>query len=64
MTTIEITLSDEIASTVKQAAKERGETDQDLIQSSVVEKLARDAEFEAAEARVLTKNAELYERLS
>jgi hypothetical protein len=64
MTTIEITLPDEIASTVKQAAKERGVSVQDLLQSSVVEKLARDAEFEAAAARVLTKNVELYERLS
>ena len=64
MTTIELTLPDEIASKVAQAADERGISVQDLLWSSVVEKLARDAEFERVAGHVLSKNAELYERLS
>ena len=64
MTTIELTLPDEIASKVAKAAEERGVSVQDLVRSSVVEKLTRDAEFERAAGHVLSKNAELYERLS
>lgn len=64
MTTIEITLPDEIASKLQQSAKDRGVSVQDLLQSSVIEKLSRDAEFEAAASSVLSKNAELYERLA
>jgi len=37
---------------------------EELLQSTIEEKLARDAEFEDAATRVLAKNAELYERLS
>lgn len=64
MKTLEITLSDEIAAKVEQAAQDRGVSVQDILQSSVVEKLEREAEFEAAAAHVLAKNAELYRRLS
>ncbi len=64
MKTLEITLSDEIAAKVEQAAHDRGVSIQDILQSSVVEKLEREAEFEAAASHVLSKNAELYERLS
>jgi predicted transcriptional regulator len=64
MTTIEITLSDEIASKVEQAAQDRGVSVQELLQTSVVEKLEREAEFKSATTHVLSKNRELYERLS
>ena len=64
MKTLEITLSDEIAAKVEQAAQDRGVSVQDILQSSVVEKFEREAEFEAAAAHVLAKNAELYRRLS
>ena len=37
---------------------------EELIQSSLEEKLARDAEFDRAARHVLAKNAELYGRLS
>jgi hypothetical protein len=62
--TLEITLPDEVAAQVEQAAQDRGVSVQDLLASSVVEKLEREAEFESAAAYVFTKNAELYKRLS
>jgi hypothetical protein len=62
--TLEITLPDEVAAQVEQAAQDRGVSVQDLLASSVVEKLEREGEFESAAAYVLTKNAELYKRLS
>jgi hypothetical protein len=62
--TLEVRLSDEVASKIETAAHERGVTVEDLLRTSVEEKLARDAEFEGAAARALTKNAELYKRLS
>jgi len=37
---------------------------EELLRSSVEEKLARDAELESAATDVLSKNAELYRRLS
>lgn len=64
MKTLEITLPDEIVAKVERAAHDRGVSVQDIVQSSVVEKLEREAEFEAAAAHVLAKNAELYRRLS
>ena len=64
MKTLELTLPDEIAAKIEQAANDRGVSVQDILQASVVEKLEREAEFEAAAAHVLAKNAELYRRLS
>ena len=64
MKTLEITVSDEIAAKVEQAAQERGVSVEDLLRSGLLEKLDREAEFESAAAHVLSKNAELYERLS
>ena len=62
--TLEISLSDEIVAKVEQAAHDRGVSVQDIVQSSVVEKLEREGEFEVAAAHVLAKNAELYGRLA
>jgi ribosome-binding protein aMBF1 (putative translation factor) len=64
MRTLEIHVSEEVAARVEAAAQSRGMSIEELVQSSVEEKLARDAEFEKATNRVLAKNAELYERLS
>jgi len=62
--TLEITLSDEVAAQVEQAAQRRGVSIEDLLVSSVAERLQREAEFESAARYVVAKNAELYERLS
>jgi predicted transcriptional regulator len=62
--TLEIHLSDELASRVERAAKERGVSVEQLLQASVEEKIQRDTQFEAAVTRVLEKNDELYRRLS
>jgi hypothetical protein len=62
--TLEFILPDEVAAQVEQAAQDRGISVQDLLASSIVEKLERDAEFESAAAHVLAKNTELYQRLS
>jgi hypothetical protein len=62
--TLEIHLSDELASRVERAAKERGVSVEQLLQASVEETMQRDAQFESVVTRVLDKNAELYRRLS
>jgi hypothetical protein len=64
MKTLEIHVPDEVASRVEQAVRERGVTLDELVRTSLEEKLARDAEFGAAAEYVLMKNAELYERLA
>ena len=64
MRTLEIHVSEEVAARVEAAAQSRGVSIEELIQSSVEEKLARDAEFDSAARTVLAKNAALYERLS
>jgi predicted transcriptional regulator len=64
MKTLEVRVPDEIASKLEQAAQERGVSIDELVRSSVEEKLARDAEFELAAGHVLRKNADLYKRLS
>lgn len=64
MKTLEIHIPDEIASKIEQAAHDKGLTVDDLIRSTLEEKLVRDAEFDKAARAVLAKNAELYERLS
>jgi hypothetical protein len=64
MKTLELQVPDEIFSRIESAARERGMSIEQLLQASVEEKIARDAQFEAAIGRVLEKNAELYRRLS
>ena len=64
MRTLEVRIPDDVASMIEQAAHDRGVSVEELVRSSVEEKLARDAEFEHAAGRVLSKNAELYKRLS
>lgn len=64
MRKLELRIPDDVASKIEHAAHERGISVEDLVRSSVEEKLARDAEFEHAADRVLSKNAELYKRLS
>lgn len=61
---VEIQLPDDLASRVEKAALERGVSVEQLVRSSVEEKMLRDEQFEAAVSRVLEKNAELYRRLS
>jgi ribosome-binding protein aMBF1 (putative translation factor) len=64
MKTLELQVSDEVASRVKEAANARGVSVEELVRLSLEEKLLRDAEFEAATKRVLVENAELYKRLA
>ncbi len=64
MKTLEIHVPDETASRIEQAAQQRGISVEQLLQTSVEEKIQRDAQFERAVGRVLEKNAELYRRLS
>ena len=64
MKTLEIHIPDEVAAKIEEAAQEKGVSIDDLVRVSVEEKLARDAQFDKAARAVLTKNAELYERLS
>jgi len=64
MKTLEIQVPDEVAAKIEAAAHSHGVSVEELLQSTIEEKLARDAEFEEAATRVLAKNAGLYERLS
>lgn len=64
MKTLEIHVPDEVAAKIRAAAHSHGVSVEELLQSTIEEKLARDAAFEDAATRVLAKNAELYERLS
>ena len=64
MRTVKVDLPDETAERIELAARQRGVSVEELVRASVEEKLERDAAFEAAAERVLSKNAELYERLS
>ena len=64
MKTLEIHVPDEMAFRIEQAADQRGISVEQLLQSSVEEKIERDAQFERVAARVIEKNAELYRRLS
>jgi hypothetical protein len=63
MKTLELLVPEEVASRIERAAFDRGVSVEELVRTSVEEKLARDAEFEHATATVLAKNAELYRRL-
>jgi glutamyl-tRNA reductase len=62
--TLEIHIPEDVATRVEQAAHEKGVSVDDLVRLSIEEKLAREAEFEAAAKHVLAKNADLYQRLS
>jgi len=62
--TLEVTLPDDVVAKAQRAAADRGVSVEELLRSSLVEKLERDAAFEAAATHVLSKNADLYERLS
>jgi predicted transcriptional regulator len=64
MKTLEIHVPDETASRIEEAAQQRGMSVEQLLQTSVEEKIQRDAQFERAVGKVLEKNAELYRRLS
>ena len=64
MKTLELHVRDEVATRLETAANARGISVDELVESSVEEKLARDAAFESAASEVLAKNAELYKRLA
>ena len=64
MKVFEVRLPDETAEQIEVAAQEKGVSVEELLRRSVEEKLARDAQFGKAMRHVLTKNAELYKRLS
>ena len=64
MKVLEIQIPDDIASRVEAAAHDRGVSVDELICTSLEEKLTRDEAFQASSKYVLSKNAELYNRLS
>lgn len=65
MKTIELNLPDETVNRLEDAAQKMGVSPEDLLRLSVEEKLAQlDESFRDAVDQVLSKNAELYKRLS
>ena len=64
MKVLEVQVPDDTAEKIEAAAQEKGLSVEELVRQSVEEKLARDAAFENAARHVLSKNAELYKRLS
>jgi antitoxin FitA len=65
MKTVEFELPKETAKRLEDAAQKIGISAEDLLRMSVEEKLARlDESFQKAAEHVLSKNAELYKRLS
>jgi len=64
MKSLEIQVTEEVAAKIEAAAHERGVSVDELLRTSVEEKLARDAGAHAATEYVLAKNAELYDRLA
>lgn len=64
MRTMHGDLPDDIAARIEEAAREQRCSIAEMLRAAVEEKLARDAEVDAAAKHVLTKNAALYERLS
>jgi Arc/MetJ-type ribon-helix-helix transcriptional regulator len=64
MRTVKVDLPDETAARIEEAARHHGLSLDELIRASVEEKLERDADFETASRRALSKNAALYERLA
>jgi len=65
METLEVNLSHETVSKLKEAAERLSISPEELLALSVEEKLARlDVSFQQATEYVLKKNAELYKRLA
>ncbi len=64
MKTLEVTFADDLVAQLEEVARERGISLEELVRVSTIEKLERDAQFEAAADYVVTKNEKLYERLS
>lgn len=64
MKTLEIHVPEDVAAKIERAAEHEGVSLGEWIRASVEQKLARDDRFERAARHVLTKNAEVYERLS
>lgn len=65
MKTLTIQLSDETADRLQALAKKLGMSAEEVAQASIDDQLKRlDAEYEEAADEVLSKNADLYQRLS
>ena len=68
MTTIAITLDDEMAARLRERAENMGVAPEDWARVKLAEQLEEPAElgedFEKITARILDKNAELYRRLA
>ena len=65
MKTLTIQLSDEIADRLEDLADQLGTSLEEVAQVSIDDQLKRlDREYEEATEEVLSKNAELYQRLS
>jgi len=64
MKTLEIQVPEEDASKIEGAARQLGLSLGELVVASVNEKLERDSAFDTVAKNVLTKNADLYQRLS
>jgi len=65
MKTLEVNLPEPTVDRLEEAANRLGLSAEDLLRLSVEEKLARlDESFHKAAEHVVTKNAELYKRLS
>ncbi len=65
MKTLEITLPEQTASKLEEAAERLSVSPEELLVISLEEKLAQlDADFRGATGYVLKKNAELYRRLA
>lgn len=65
MKTLTISLPEETADRMEEAARRLGLSPEALVQSSLQEKLDRlDLDFDAAAEKVLSENAELYRRLA
>ena len=64
MRTLEVKVPEDVAMKAEAAADKHGVTIEQLLRTSLDEKLARDAELEDAVKDVLAENAELYRRLA
>lgn len=64
MKTLEVHVPDDVATKIERVAAQNGVSVDELVRLSLEEKMARDDEFERAAKHVLSKNAELYHRLS
>ncbi|GEM_PF-3270325 len=65
MTALNIEISEQDLQQLRERAEQLGLSIHDLARASILDLIrTRDADFEAAAARVLEKNAELYRRLA